>query len=101
MSEYLTPIQTELLKELKKGESLTRAELVKKLDKPRTTIYDNLLKLQERKMVKKYPKYNEGRGRGRPLVLWFIPRKLLHQTFKEIGNNKTLGFAGNNSNYMG
>ena len=36
--------------------------------KQRTTIYDNLIKLQKRKIVEKYSE-NNGK-RGRPLVLW-------------------------------
>ena len=87
MTEYLTPIQTKLFNELSLGVSLTRKELVRKLDKPRTTIYDNLLKLRDKKLVEKFIKYNEIRGRGRPLVFWFIPKNLLHDTFKKIGEN--------------
>ena len=85
MTEYLTPIQYDLLSELSKGISLTRKDLVKKLDTPRTTIYDNLLKLQKRKLIKKFTRNNG--MRGRPLTLWFIPKNLLHELFKEIGEN--------------
>ncbi len=65
---FLTPIQNNLLKLLDENGPLTRRDLVKKLETPRTTIYDNLLKLQKRKLVEKFTRTN-GR-RGRPLVLW-------------------------------
>lgn len=68
-SDYnLTPIQNNLIKTLNEGGPLTRRELVKKLNTPRTTIYDNLLKLQKRKVIEKFTR-NNGK-RGRPLVVW-------------------------------
>jgi len=67
---FLTPIQNNLLKKLDENGPLTRRELVKKLETPRTTIYDNLIKLQKRRLVEKFTR-NNGK-RGRPLVLWKI-----------------------------
>ena len=66
----LTPIQTRLIKFLENNGPSTRKVLVKELETPRTTIYDNLLKLQKRKLVKK-SRDNNGE-RGRPLVYWQI-----------------------------
>ena len=66
----LTPIQNNLIKTLNEVGPLTRRELVKKLHTPRTTIYDNLLKLQKRKVIEKFTR-NNGK-RGRPLVVWRI-----------------------------
>jgi len=66
--EFLSPIQYNLIKILKNGEPLTRRDLVNQLNTPRTTIYDNLIKLQKRKVVEKFIKNNE--KRGRPLVFW-------------------------------
>ena len=83
MTEYLTPIQYDLLNELSKGISLTRADLVKKLHRARTTIYNNLEKLEIKKLIKRYSKQNG--LRGRPLTLWFIPKNQLHELFKKIG----------------
>ena len=68
--EYLSPIQYNLIKILAKTGPLTRRDLVNQLRTPRTTIYDNLIKLQKRRMVEKYTR-NDGK-RGRPLVLWKI-----------------------------
>lgn len=68
--EYLTPIQFNLIKVLNNNGPLTRRDLVDQLRTPRTTIYDNLIKLQKRKMVEKFTR-NDGK-RGRPLVLWKI-----------------------------
>ncbi len=66
--EYLSPIQYNLMKILAKTGPLTRRDLVNQLRTPRTTIYDNLIKLQKRRMVEKFTR-NDGK-RGRPLVLW-------------------------------
>ena len=66
--EFLSPIQSNLIKILKNVGPLTRRELVKKLETPRTTIYDNLVKLQKRKLIEKFSR-NDGK-RGRPLVFW-------------------------------
>ncbi|MFW9781306.1 MAG: helix-turn-helix domain-containing protein [Candidatus Heimdallarchaeota archaeon] len=65
---YLTPIQHNLVKTLQKNGPSTRRELVRELETPRTTIYDNLLKLQKNKLIEKFSR-NNGK-RGRPLVLW-------------------------------
>ena len=43
--EYLTPIQSNLINKLRNNGPITRKDLVKILNSPRTTIYDNLLKL--------------------------------------------------------
>ena len=66
--EYLSPIQSNLIKTLKNVGPLTRRELVKQLETPRTTIYDNLVKLQKRKLIEKFTR-TDGK-RGRPLVFW-------------------------------
>jgi predicted transcriptional regulator len=66
--EYLTPIQNRLIKFLENNGPSTRKTLVKELETPRTTIYDNLLKLQKRKFIEKFGDNNG--ERGRPLVYW-------------------------------
>ena len=66
--EYLTPIQYNLMKKLQDIGPSTRRDLVKVLNSPRTTIYDNLLKLQKRKLIEKFTRNNG--MRGRPLVFW-------------------------------
>lgn len=66
--EYLTPIQNNLIKNLKTIGPSTRRDLVNVLNSPRTTIYDNLLKLQKRKLIEKFTRTNG--MRGRPLVFW-------------------------------
>ncbi|MFX0059885.1 MAG: helix-turn-helix domain-containing protein [Candidatus Heimdallarchaeota archaeon] len=68
--EFLTPLQHNLIKTLQSNGPITRRELVKYLNIPRTTIYDNLLKLQKRKIIEKFTR-NNGK-RGRPLVFWKI-----------------------------
>ena len=66
-NDSLTPIQYRLIKVLRNGPA-SRKTLVNKLNAPRTTIYDNLLKLQKRKLIEKF-RYNSGM-RGRPFVYW-------------------------------
>ena len=66
--EYLSPIQFNLIKALKEVGPLTRKDLVMELRTPRTTIYDNLVKLQKKKLIEKFSR-NNGK-RGRPVVLW-------------------------------
>ncbi len=65
--EFLTPIQYQLIQILEIG-SLKRRDLVQLLNSPRTTVYDNLIKLHKRKVVEKFTK-NNGK-RGRPVVFW-------------------------------
>jgi predicted transcriptional regulator len=69
--EYLSPIQIKLIEFLKNGPA-SRKTLVKGLETPRTTIYDNLLKLQKRKIIQK-SRDNNGE-RGRPLVYWKLKK---------------------------
>ena len=68
LKEFLTPLQHHLIKSLQNSGPSTRKDLVKLLNTPRTTIYDNLLKLQKRKIIEKFTR-NNGK-RGRPLVFW-------------------------------
>jgi len=65
---YLSPIQYNLIRTLENIGPLTRKDLVKQLKIPRTTIYDNLIKLQKIKLIEKFSR-NDGQ-RGRPLVFW-------------------------------
>ncbi len=65
---YLSPIQYNLIRTLENIGPLTRKDLVKQLKTPRTTIYDNLIKLQKIKLIEKFSR-NDG-IRGRPLVFW-------------------------------
>jgi predicted ArsR family transcriptional regulator len=65
---FLSPIQFNLIKTLKDVGPLTRRDLVKQLETPRTTIYDNLVKLQKKKLIEKFSR-NDG-NRGRPRVFW-------------------------------
>ena len=67
-NDFLSPIQFNLIKALKDGGPLTRRDLVNELKVPRTTIYDNLVKLQKRKLIEKFSR-NDGK-RGRPLIFW-------------------------------
>ena len=68
----LSPIQNNLVKLLKNGGPLTRKEIVNQLATPRTTVFDNLTKLQKRKVVEKFSR-NSGK-RGRPKVYWRLQK---------------------------
>lgn len=70
--ELLSPLQYNLIKTLKNDGPLTRKQLVSDLKTPRTTIYDNLVKLQKQKVVEKFSR-NNGK-RGRPKVYWKISK---------------------------
>lgn len=64
----LNPLQTDLVSILKKNGALTRNQMVEKLNKPRTTIYDNLAALINRDMIKKFSR--QVNNRGRPVVFF-------------------------------
>ena len=71
----LNEIENKILKELAKGISLTRDELVKNIGISRTALFDNLSKLREKEYVFSYKKYTH--LKGRPKVYWYIPINLL------------------------
>ena len=63
-----SPLQKTLLNVLEKNGPLTRADLVKQLASPRTTIYDNLTRLQNHNLIRKFSRPTN--SRGRPLVFF-------------------------------
>ncbi|MFO8019860.1 MAG: helix-turn-helix domain-containing protein [Promethearchaeia archaeon] len=63
----ISKIQRDIMILLNRG-PMPRSKIVTKLGKPRTTIYDNLRKLQKKNLVDKYP-FNNGE-RGRPIIMW-------------------------------
>lgn len=67
----ITPLQYNILKLLDKHEALTRKQMVEMLITPRTTIYDNLVKLEKKKYVEKFSR-KENNTKGRALVYWKI-----------------------------
>lgn len=67
---YLSPIQKALVTQLQKKGPMTRAEMVKVLSKARTVIYDNLIRLMDHKLVKRYSRPTN--SRGRPQVLFKV-----------------------------
>lgn len=69
----LTPIQIRIFELLGNKGPMHRKALVKELNTPRTTIYDNLLKLQKRKFIEKFGDNNG--ERGRPKIYWKIKNK--------------------------
>ena len=58
-----SPLQKELMEMLEEQGPMTRHELVENTGKPRTTIYDNLMRLQKYNLVKKFPRPRNTRGR--------------------------------------
>jgi|SRR5271157_5050106 len=67
----ISAIEERLLAILKDGPH-TRDQLVKKMDVPRTTIYDGLRRLIMHNEVKKFPLFATERSRGRPQVLFSL-----------------------------
>ncbi|MCF2138879.1 MAG: hypothetical protein K9W44_02330 [Candidatus Lokiarchaeota archaeon] len=63
-----SPLQKELIEVLEKNGPMTRAELVKRVRSPRTTIYDNLMRLNNYNLIKKFSRPTN--SRGRPLVFF-------------------------------
>jgi predicted transcriptional regulator len=66
----LSPLQKDLIKALEKNGPMTRADIVRSVDKPRTTIYDNLVGLIRHHVVKKYSRPTN--SKGRPLVFFKV-----------------------------
>ena len=65
-----SPLQKELLNVLEKAGPMTRADLVNQVDHPRTTVYDNLMRLQHHNLVRKFSRPTN--SRGRPLVFFKV-----------------------------
>jgi predicted HTH transcriptional regulator len=62
----MSPLQKQIMKELTENGSMDRNELVQRLNKPRTTVYDNIVGLiNNHYIVKRAEPLN---ARGRPLV---------------------------------
>lgn len=79
---FLTPIQWRIVKMLEKypkgltrGHYNERGSLMKRLNKARTTIYNNLEKLQEIGIVENYT-INDG-TEGRPKTYWRLKNKVI------------------------
>jgi uncharacterized membrane protein len=63
-----SPLQKELIDVLEKKGPLTRSDLVKSVDSPRTTVYDNLMRLSNQNLIRKFSRPTN--SRGRPLVFF-------------------------------
>jgi uncharacterized membrane protein len=63
-----SPIQKEIISLLEKNGPMTRADLVKSLESPRTTVYDNLMRLSNHNLIKKISRPTN--SRGRPLIFF-------------------------------
>jgi predicted transcriptional regulator len=66
--EVFSPLQKELIGVLEKNGPMTRQDLVKSCDSPRTTVYDNLMRLSNFNLIKKFSRPTN--SRGRPLVFF-------------------------------
>jgi len=64
----LSSLQYQITKILENNGPMTRNEIVKDLKSARTTIYDNLIRLERMNILQKFNKRN--RMSGRPLVYW-------------------------------
>ncbi len=58
-----SPLQKELIDVLEENGPMTRSQLVNRTGEPRTTIYDNLMRLSKYNLVKKFPRPRNTRGR--------------------------------------
>ncbi|KKL50187.1 hypothetical protein LCGC14_2308010 [marine sediment metagenome] len=71
----LSSAQNAIFEKLKTFGPLTRRKLVTELNLARTTVYDNLIKLQKLKLIKKYSQHDGKRGRD--FVFWKIKEENL------------------------
>lgn len=79
---YMGIIPTQIYKLLWKNNRMTRDELLEKLNRPRTTIYDNLKRMAERGIVESEPEdqdamFKEYNKRGRPKVFWYLTQTFI------------------------
>lgn len=58
-----SPLQKELLTVLERNGPMTRSALVRKVNHPRTTVYDNLMRLNSYNLIKKFSRPTNSRGR--------------------------------------
>ena len=78
-------IQERILQRLSKGR-VERDVISKDLNTPRTTLYDNLVRLMKRKLVSK-SSYSNGK-RGRPYTLWSLTSKGMREVSSvEVGSS--------------
>jgi predicted transcriptional regulator len=66
--EIFSPLQKEMINLLEKNGPMTRADIVRSVDSPRTTVYDNLMRLQNFNLIKKFSRPTN--SRGRPLIFF-------------------------------
>ena len=66
--EIFSPLQRRMIELLEKNGPMTRADIVRSVDSPRTTVYDNLMRLQNYNLVRKFSRPTN--TRGRPLVFF-------------------------------
>jgi len=81
--EFITPLQSRIISILQNYGSLPRRDIVKLTNTPRTTVYDNLVKLHKLRIIEKFSR-NNGK-RGRPLIFW-----KLHNNTKNKGECQKL-----------
>lgn len=76
---YINPTQYLLVSVLNE-EHKVRDDIVKDTKLPRTTVFDNLRKLEKNKIVERYSKGND--KRGRPFVFWKV---IIKQNLEHLG----------------
>lgn len=62
-----------VLKDTRREHGKYRPDIADDLDSPRTTVHNNLRKLKEKGLVRKYS--GEREERGRPKVYWYLTPK--------------------------
>jgi hypothetical protein len=69
----ISPLQKDIIDNLIKKGTMNRVELVKATGKPRTTIYDNAMKLYKHDVLKKFPRPKN--DIGRPVIYFKLTKK--------------------------
>lgn len=80
--KYIGHLPTSIVKLLWRNNKKQRRDFVKELNYARTTIFDNLKKLEIRGIVEK-EEVNNGK-RGRPIKVWYLSEDFIEEMENEI-----------------
>lgn len=90
---------------LNKSKGIIINEICKQIQRPKTTVYENMVKMEKRKLsvgpefknipyIKHYQKILRPGKRGRPNIIWYVPKSIRNTFINvyfpeiEIGGNK-------------
>lgn len=83
---YLGKIKNNIIKLLWRNNKIQRKVFVKELNYARSTVYDNLVRLEERGIIKR-EEFDNGK-RGRPIKVWFLTQDFITDMESELENEQ-------------